>query len=169
MLLAILSLVFSLQSCGKGNLFDRLMGGIGMEKVEDKEELNDESIAEPEDESQKESVTEESNEPVSDSREPAMSPIVNLTGKIGGKYAVNMEVNLNAETGQYYYVKSGASNPLDLTVTEWNPSSGKLSMVEYNDAGERTGEFDGYLTDSEYSGRMVNFRGQTFSFTLYRK
>lgn len=91
---------------------------------------------------------------------------VQYSGKIGGKYAVVMDLDLSIEHGSYYYTKYGPSNRMTLYIDSFNPSTGRITMSEFNPDGEYCGEFHGHVDGNAFTGTMTNFRGQKFSFTL---
>lgn len=90
----------------------------------------------------------------------------NLAGKLGGKYAVHVNLEKGMKKGTYYYDKSGANAKLNLSIKEFNPNTGELTMEETNDKGQVTGTFIGTLTSEAYTGKMTAFSGKTYSFTL---
>ncbi len=90
---------------------------------------------------------------------------IRLTGKVGGKYGVVMDMDLSKGYGSYYYTKMGPNAKLVLDVY-YDPSSGSLNLTEYNDNGEVTGTWSGRINSSSYRGQMVNYKGTTYSFNL---
>lgn len=90
---------------------------------------------------------------------------IRLTGKVGGKYGVVMDIDLSRGYGSYYYTKMGPNAVLSLDVY-YNPGTGSLSMTEYNDYGEVSGTWSGKINSTSYRGQMVNYKGTTYSFNL---
>lgn len=94
-----------------------------------------------------------------------------MTGKVGGKYPIEMELNLsdlNNVAGRYRYTSSGSGAWLTL---KGNLSEGYLKMTEYNTNGEQCGSWNGdcYKPDGEkliFSGTMTNSAGKTFTVEL---
>lgn len=91
------------------------------------------------------------------------SGVINLTGKIDGKYPVHMTINLSTGNGSYYYDKYGSSNKMTLLVTE--NSSGNLKINEYNSDGQYCGEWRGRISNGVYSG-CGTFMGGEMPFSL---
>ena len=86
----------------------------------------------------------------SSSSKNSTSGVINLKGKIDGKYAVHVRLNLSSGTGSYYYDKYGSSNTMTLKIT--NSSPDYFVMEEYNKKGEYCGEWRGTLANGVYSG-----------------
>ncbi|MDE5688087.1 MAG: hypothetical protein K2I18_05610 [Paramuribaculum sp.] len=99
------------------------------------------------------------------------SEMVRMTGKVGGKYPIEMELDLSDwdnVTGRYRYTSSGSGAWLTL---KGNLSEGYLKMTEYNTNGEQCGSWNGdcYKPDGEkliFSGTMTNSAGKTFNVEL---
>ena len=92
--------------------------------------------------------------------------LLHLAGKIDGKYAVHMELNLKSKRGTYYYDKYGSSNSMVLSVEDYDPSiSSKLVLKEYNKDGKYCGEWKGVLQNGQYTGEGI-FLGNTMPFVL---
>lgn len=97
--------------------------------------------------------------------------IVLMTGKIGGKYPIEMELDvsdLSNITGRYRYLSSGSGAWLTLK-GDWYKQS--ISLKEYNENGECCGTWDGECFDAEgigwtFSGTMTNYAGKTFHVEL---
>lgn len=89
-----------------------------------------------------------------------------FAGKLSGKHAIHLTIDKGFKTGSYYYDKYGPAHPLQLTVTSYDPSTGKLKLEEFTDQGRVTGEFDGVVTSETYEGEMDSFTGKTHKFTL---
>lgn len=89
-----------------------------------------------------------------------------FAGKLGGKYPIHLTIDKGFKTGSYYYDKYGPSHPLKLTVTSYEPSTGKLKLEEFTDKGRVTGEFAGIVTAETYEGEMDAYTGKTHKFTL---
>lgn len=73
-----------------------------------------------------------------------------LKGKIDGKYAVNMELDLRNWSGRYCYDKYGPKNSMDLVVID--KEGGYLVIEEYNKHGEYCGEWRGSVTNGVFKG-----------------
>ncbi len=159
-ILAIICLGFSMQSCDKISTlpdkfksilsFDKSSGSSEEETTDAEEETSVDAVA----------VVEET-ESVS-----SMPDYMTVSGKIGGKYAVVMTLDIAGRYGQYYYTRSGSGNSLDLVWDNYDPSTGLLEMHEVAPGGDITGYFTGYLTPDGYAGMMTNLKGQEFDFTL---
>lgn len=99
------------------------------------------------------------------------SEIARMAGKVGGKYPIEMELDLSDwdnVTGRYRYTSSGSGAWLTL---KGNLSEGYLKMTEYNTNGEQCGSWNGdcYKPDGEkliFSGTMTNSAGKTFNVEL---
>ena len=92
--------------------------------------------------------------------------LLHLAGKIDGKYAVHMELNLKSKRGTYYYDKYGSSNSMVLSVEDYDPSiSPKLVLKEYDKDGKYCGEWKGVLQNGQYTGEGT-FLGNTMPFVL---
>lgn len=89
-----------------------------------------------------------------------------LAGKLGGKYAIHVNLAKGMKYGTYYYDKNGSKNTLDLNVKSFNRRTGELTLEESNNKGEVTGNFVGVLTEDSYTGKMTSFQGKTYDFTL---
>lgn len=89
-----------------------------------------------------------------------------LAGKLGGKYAIHINLDKGMKYGTYYYDKNGPKHTLDLSVKAFNNRTGELTLEESNDKGEVTGNFVGVLTEESYIGKMTSFQGKTYDFTL---
>ncbi|MDE6669537.1 MAG: hypothetical protein K2K26_07625 [Muribaculaceae bacterium] len=89
-----------------------------------------------------------------------------LAGKLGGKYAIHLNLDKGMKHGSYYYDRYGTKNTLELSVKAFNDRTGELTLEETNDKGEVTGTFIGTLTKDTYTGKMTSYEGKTYSFTL---
>ncbi|WP_300646102.1 hypothetical protein [uncultured Duncaniella sp.] len=97
--------------------------------------------------------------------EQLQEEVYRLEGKINAKYGVHMILDLKSLTGGYYYDKSGVDNYLTLKIHSYNPASGQMTVDEFNNKGEMTGEFSGTLTDEGFSGH-AKFGEKTMPFNL---
>lgn len=91
--------------------------------------------------------------------------IYRLEGTINEKYAVHMILDLKNLIGAYYYDKSGVDNFLTLKIHSYNPASGQLTIDEFNNKNELTGEFSGILGESGFKG-TAKFGTKTMPFDL---
>lgn len=73
-----------------------------------------------------------------------------LKGKIDGKYAVNMELDLRNWSGRYCYDKYGPKNSMDLVIID--KEGDYLVIEEYNKHGEYCGEWRGSVTNGVFKG-----------------
>lgn len=93
--------------------------------------------------------------------------IVRLVGKVGGKYPIEMELDVadfSDITGRYRYTSSGSGAWLTL---RGNWYKQYISLKEYNEKGECCGSWDGQCFEAEgvgwtFSGTMTNYAGKTF-------
>jgi uncharacterized membrane protein YhaH (DUF805 family)/RNA polymerase subunit RPABC4/transcription elongation factor Spt4 len=97
---------------------------------------------------------------------------ISYKGYIGGKYPVEMELDINrSQTGNEYsgrYRYEGQSDWLELTGTS-DADGQNLILSEHNATGQLTGEFEGHENnDGGISGNFTNYRNQTFSFVVFR-
>lgn len=108
---------------------------------------------------------------LSEVSEPSAPEYVTLRGKIGGKYPVEMQLDvsdLSDISGRYRYTASGSGYWLDLKGDIYKQH---LSMKEYNEKGECSGSWEGECFDAEdsgwsFSGTMTNYAGKTFQVSL---
>lgn len=165
-LILVLGLGLGVQSCDMSRSQKDAVSNVSDEK----ENVNDEEEAvteEPADAPAEE--TTESEVAAPQSKNPGIAV---LEGKIGGKYAVVMTLDVENQTGSYYYVRSGASNTITLKWDLYIPKTGTLCLMEYTKDGKNTGEFEGILEgdpaqgDVRYEGEMTNAKGQKFDFVL---
>lgn len=89
-----------------------------------------------------------------------------ITGKIGGKYAVTMHLNEGMKDGSYYYNKNGAKKPLTLKVKSFNPRTGAIVIEETAPDGKMSGTFTGTLSKDAFKGKMDVYNGNSFDFDL---
>lgn len=90
--------------------------------------------------------------------------IFHLSGSIDGKYKIDMTLDFNSRTGSYYYTKYSSDHTLRLVIT--NASDRRISIEEYNDKNERTGFFDGHITNDEIRGWYTNYQNREMPFFL---
>ncbi len=100
-----------------------------------------------------------------DAEEQVQAEVYRLEGKINGKYPVHMILDMGSLAGAYYYDKSGVDNYLTLKIHSYNEASGQMTIDEFNNKGELTGEFSGTLTDEGFSGN-AKFGKKTMPFDL---
>lgn len=108
---------------------------------------------------------------LSEVSESSAPEYVTLRGKIGGKYPVEMQLDvsdLSDISGRYRYTASGSGAWLDLKGDIYKQH---LSMKEYNEKGECSGSWEGECFDAEdsgwsFSGTMTNYAGKTFQVSL---
>lgn len=93
-----------------------------------------------------------------------------LTGKIGGKYPVEMMLDMSDwdnVNGRYRYTSSGSGAWLSL---RGSLSEGSISMKEYNEKGECCGTWEGecWRPDGKFifTGSMTTSAGKSFSVEL---
>lgn len=89
-----------------------------------------------------------------------------MTGSIGGKYPIHMNLEKGMKNGTYYYDKSGSKNTIALSIKSFNRRTGEIIMEETNKNGEMTGTFIGKLSSTTVEGEMKTYMGKTFNFTL---
>lgn len=106
----------------------------------------------------------------SDAQEYAVTDEVWLTGKIGGKYPIEMALDMSDPdniSGRYRYTSSGSGAWLTL---RGSLSEGAISMKEYNEKGECCGTWTGecWRPDGKliFSGSMTTSAGKSFSVEL---
>lgn len=97
--------------------------------------------------------------------EQKQEDVYRLEGKINDKYPVHMILDMGSLAGAYYYDKSGVDNYLTLKIHSYNPASGQMTIDEFNNKGELTGEFSGILADDKFSGN-AKFGKKTMPFDL---
>lgn len=91
-----------------------------------------------------------------------------LRGNVGGNMAITMHLTCsnNNYSGWYYYNKNGYASRL--TLSGYKASDGTVILDEYNDSGDQTGRFRGYLNDEYFTGTLyVYWSGKSYNFTLY--
>ena len=99
--------------------------------------------------------------------QPVSYDEIRLTGKIGGKYPIEMELDVSDFSniiGRYRYTSSGSGAWLSLKGDLYKQH---LSMKEYNENGECCGAWEGQCFEGEgigwtFSGTMTNYAGKTF-------
>lgn len=89
-----------------------------------------------------------------------------ITGKIGGKYAITMHLNQGMQEGEYYYNNQGKNNTLKLDIKSFNPRTGAIVIEETAPDGKKTGAFTGTLTQNSFKGTMSVNNGQAYDFDL---
>lgn len=89
-----------------------------------------------------------------------------IQGKLGGKYAVHINLEKGMKSGSYYYDKNGPDATLELKVQEFNPKTGKLVLEEHNNKGQVTGTFNGTLSATNYIGQMTSFQNKVYDFDM---
>lgn len=90
-----------------------------------------------------------------------------LSGSIGGKYPIEMEITVTANDevyGRYRYTKTGSGDWLILSGAQGLGNT--IMMYETNEKGETTGYFEGQLEGNSYIGMFTNYKGKQFSFEL---
>lgn len=88
-------------------------------------------------------------------------------GKINGKYAIHMLLNIDERDGKYYYDKSGAKNCMTLKIIElerWGDEYG-VKLEEYNSDNEYCGYWEGSLADGQFKGDGI-YLGTQMPFSL---
>jgi hypothetical protein len=88
-------------------------------------------------------------------------------GKIGGKYAITMDLTKsgNELKGSYKYAGKHGTLTLQGTVDD----AGAFKLAEYNDAGAQTGSFSGTLSGDSIAGEWSSpDGGKTLSFEGYK-
>lgn len=90
------------------------------------------------------------------------------SGMIDGKYSIVMDLawrEASEIVGNYYYVKSGSDNKLELSGSM--NSNDYMILKEYNSVGNHTGTFEGKWSLKAYSGTFTNYKGVKMPFKLY--
>lgn len=95
-----------------------------------------------------------------------LSGNVVLSGTIGSKNRIHMNLDMASNTGTYYYDKYGPKNTLDLVIKIYDPTTGKVQIEETNKDGLVTGTFEGTLTGEGFDGNMTAYTGKTFATKL---
>lgn len=99
--------------------------------------------------------------------QPVTYDEIKLVGKVGGKYPIEMELDVadySDITGRYRYTSSGSGAWLTLKGELYKEY---ISLKEYNEKGECCGSWDGQCFEAEgvgwtFSGTMTNYAGKTF-------
>lgn len=89
-----------------------------------------------------------------------------MAGVIGKNMKIHLHLDKGMKEGSYYYDKNGANATLSLKVKSFNRNTGELTLEEYNNRGDITGNFVGTLTTEGYTGKMTAFSGKSYNFTL---
>lgn len=86
----------------------------------------------------------------------------NLRGYIG-KYPINMNLTIDGDkvSGSYYYNSSHSELKLSGTL-----NGNHIELNETTEEGRPTGHFDGIMSDGDFSGEFINYKGEHFNFNV---
>lgn len=89
---------------------------------------------------------------------------LSMSGTVS-RYPVQMELDMDGQkvTGYYYYKSQGSDRRLRL---EGTADDGHLLLEETDEAGRKTGHFDGVLNDGSFSGQFEGLKKKKMNFNI---